>query len=241
MRSRPQVGTILSQTFSVFFGNLPSLGLITLIVLLPVMIAGGWETHRTLQGVVDPYLSVGVMLLSLILTPICTGALTYGVFQGIRGEKAEVGDCLRVGFGRMLPVLGLGLVVGILSALGAMLCLVPGLILMTMWSAAVPAAVIEKCGVMEALRRSSFLTSGHRWTVFGVLIVLWLIAMVLGMGVGFVIVIAFGGSLWIMILLQSLVTIVTSGLQATYPTVIYYHLRSAKETIDLDEIASVFD
>ena len=241
MRPRPDAGKILSQTFSVFFGNLPSLGLIILIVLLPVMIANAWNMSETMDGTAEPMAAVVIGALSLILTPIATGALTYGVFQAMRDNKLAVGDCLSVGLKRMLPVLGISLVVGLLTALGMMACIIPGLFVMTIWSAAVPTAVIENSGVGASLTRSFELTKGYRWIVFGVIFVFWLISVFLSMGVTFALFATLGDSLLIMILLQSLVTLITSGLQATYPALIYYHLRAAKETIDLDEIAAVFD
>jgi len=46
-----------------------------------------------------------MMPLFLISTQISTAALTYGVFQLIRGESIEIGRCLRIGFRRFFRVL----------------------------------------------------------------------------------------------------------------------------------------
>lgn len=243
MRPRPDVGKILGQTFSIFFGNFPAFMAICAIVLLPALVLQAWQQMDAFNNPMEPNLGLMIVgvLVSFVLQPIATGALTFGVFSAIRERKASITDCLSVGLRRALPVLGVSLVVGILTGLGYMLCLVPGIILMTMWVAAVPAAVVEEIGVGDALRRSSDLTRGHRWIVFGVVLVIALFGLLLGGGMAFVIAATLGESVLMIIVLNTVVTLFSSGLQATFPTLIYYHVRASKETIDLDEIAAVFD
>ena len=53
--------------------------------------------------------------------------------------------------------------------MGTLACLVPGIILVVRWAVSVPAAVTEKTGVSESMSRSTFLTEGFRWDVFGLL------------------------------------------------------------------------
>ena len=56
------------------------------------------------------------------------------------------------------PVLGqlilVGLVAGIATAIGLVLFIVPGLILITIWSVAAPVVVLERPDGLRALRRS---------------------------------------------------------------------------------------
>jgi hypothetical protein len=45
----------------------------------------------------------------------------------------------------------------------------------------------------------------------------------------------------IALIISGLVSVVLGGLGSTARVVIYYHLRSSKESIDVEEIAQVFD
>ncbi|MFL6235955.1 MAG: hypothetical protein ACJ76N_22680, partial [Thermoanaerobaculia bacterium] len=98
---------------------------------------------------------------------------------------------------------------------------------------AVPAAVEEREGAMSAMRRSVFLTEGQRGRILGILAVLG----VLNLGV----ILATSRIPAAGQLVRALLSVVTSSLFATTTAVIYYRLRSFHESIDVDQIASVFD
>ena len=128
-----------------------------------------------------------------------------------------------------IPGAGLGI--------GMMLLLVPGIIAVTILAAAVPAAVIERPGVARALGRSAELTRGSRWSVFGVIFSIYILSYLAGAAVGFLAPLSVN-----LYLAGSLLTnVVFTALQATAHTLVYFHLRRAKETFDVEEIAAVFD
>jgi hypothetical protein len=231
-------GTILSQTFSVFFSNFAAFGLICLLILSPTLVVQAWMGIQQFNNPTEiSFLPFVVLILLGLLTPIATGALSYGVFQQVRGKHASVSDCLTVGFKRLLPVLGVGILAGLIQGLGTLMCLVPGIIAATILAAAVPAAVIERPGVTGALSRSAELTKGYRWTVFGVIFGLAILQFIANMAIGVLATL----SLYALLGGTAVSTIIFTGLQATAPTLIYYHLRKAKESIDVEEIAAVFD
>ena len=93
-------------------------------------------------------------------------------FQQMRGRHATFGDCLGVGLGVLLPILGVALLQGLAIGFGFLACFIPGVILAVMFFVAIPAAVEERPGVVKSLERSAKLTEGFRWHVFGVLLVL---------------------------------------------------------------------
>ena len=79
----------------------------------------------------------------------------------------------RTSLGQMLesvwPVL-LGLIVasflyGIGVAIGLILLIVPGLIVLTWWAVVAPVIVIERAGIIEAFGRSRRLVDGNGWMV----------------------------------------------------------------------------
>jgi hypothetical protein len=98
---------------------------------------------------------------------------------------------------------------------------------------AVPAAVEEREGALNAMRRSVFLTEGQRGRILGIMVVLGILN--LGVLLATSRIPAAGP------LIQALLGLVTSSLFATTCAVIYYRLRSFHESIDVDQIASVFD
>ena len=106
-----------------------------------------------------------------------------------------------------------------------------------MYSLAVPVAVEERPGASQAMSRSSDLTDGHRWEIFFVWLALIVVVFALAFAAGIV------GALnkAVEIVLTLTVQAVAAGLQATSYTVMYYRLRSVKESLDVDQIASVFD
>ena len=97
---------------------------------------------------------------------------------------------------------------------------------------AVPAAVEERPGPGNALKRSAFLTQGQRWPIFGTMLVLGFLNM--GASVISALVPVVGA------VLGPLVNLVMCGIFSTTCAVVYYRLRSSKESIDVDQISSVF-
>jgi MFS family permease len=111
-------------------------------------------------------------VVSLVGTFWLQGALVSAV-DDVRDGRIDstVGEV----FERARPYLGKLIVAGILAglgiAVGLVLLIVPGLILLTWWSLIVPVIVIEGKGVGESFSRSRELVRGYGWTVFGVVII----------------------------------------------------------------------
>lgn len=112
------------------------------------------------------------LLVSLVGTFLITAALTEAVAD-VRDGRADLslGETVARAWPRIGTVIGLSFVAGIAIAIGLVIFIVPGAYLMTIWSVAVPAAVLEKTGVFESLGRSRALVRGYGWTVFGVIVV----------------------------------------------------------------------
>jgi hypothetical protein len=163
----------------------------------------------------------------------------YGAFQQMRGRPFDVGVSLQKGLGRFFPVLGAAVCAGVGIGLGTLLFVLPGIILATMWYVAIPACVLEGMGPFAALSRSASLTRGSRWKVFGLSLVIALtIAVpaailqgVLGFTLG-----------WTGLVLGNYIGRVLGGAFAAITAAVLYHdLRAAKEGIDVDRIAAVFE
>ena len=73
------------------------------------------------------------------------------------------------------PLLAVAIVFGICVGIGLILLIIPGLYLLTIWAVAAPVVVIERPGVFTSFGRSRQLVRGHGWTVFGVIVLVFLI------------------------------------------------------------------
>ncbi len=180
-------GRTLTRTFSLIRDGLPTVGLFLFIIqiintLFSYVLQGQLAAHiqRNLASgspVAGPGAMFGslwywlTLVVGMVLGVIVYTGSIYGYLAVERKVPVSFGDCLSMGLRKFLPGLGL-LILWVLGVgLGWVLLLVPGLMLITMWTAAFPALVGEDCGVIESFGRSRALTKGFRWPIFGTLLV----------------------------------------------------------------------
>jgi hypothetical protein len=235
LRGTLEIGKVLSQSFSIYLANFLPFIILTTIALSPALLFSAWASG--LQAPAAKLAQSFSTIVEYLCVPIATAPTTYGVFHQMRGSSPTLGECFRVGLATLVPMLGLAIVQGCVVGLASVLCLVPGILLAVRWAVAIPVAVEEHPGVGGALERSSYLTDGYRWQVFGVVAILYILNVVL---VG-VLAVGLGSESRGFLFASSLLDVFTVGLSATATAVMYYRLRSLKESIDVDQIASVFD
>jgi multisubunit Na+/H+ antiporter MnhG subunit len=87
-------------------------------------------------------------------------------------------------------------------------------------------------------KRSAALTEGHRWPLFGMFILISVASSVLA-----VVIVAIVGneSFLARVMLLVVDTALTSSFQAVLYGCAYYALRVAKEGVDIEQLAAVFD
>jgi hypothetical protein len=230
-----EIGDILRQTFTVYFANFLPFCLLAAVSLAPLLLYQG----LALLGISSPPLAnrwIGILLTSLG-SYLATAVLTYGVVEQLRGSAITVADCLRHGAAALLPVLGLVVVQAVAIWFAFLLCLIPGIVLSMQWAVAIPVAVTERTGIGLTLNRSTYLTDGLRWEIFGT----WVVLFVLQFGLGLVLGLGLAAAPPpVRVLLRDIVEILAVGLSATNTAVIYYRLRSLKEGVDTEGVASVF-
>src|SRR5262245_5594048 len=171
-----RVGRVLNRTAAVFSRNFVMFFIVTAVASLPLLLMKPMESE-TPSGTSIAMIFVALFL-GIVLYTLAQAIVLYGAFQDMRGRPVSLSESLQVGLQRFFPIVGLAIVMGILIMLGFILLIVPGLILLTMWFVATPACVVERLGPMRSLGRSSELTKGHRWKIFGLMLVLLLISMV---------------------------------------------------------------
>jgi uncharacterized membrane protein len=143
---------------------------------------------------------------------------------------------IAAGFRRAVPLVVTGLLMYLAILGGFILLIIPGLIVFSALSVALPAVVVERIGPIEALKRSWGLTRDHRMTFFAASFVLGLVLF------GANLVLQLGGALLGPLALLLLpVQVFLTSLPALLPAVAYHDLRIAKEGTDTSELAKVFE
>jgi uncharacterized membrane protein len=118
-----------------------------------------------------------VQLISFIVGIVLAMGLIRASLAVLDGRRPEVGMLFQTeGFG---PYLLASILVGIGVFVGLILCIVPGIILALMWEF-FGYVIVENPTISptDAMRRSADMTRGHRWQLFGLGILLFLINLV---------------------------------------------------------------
>lgn len=82
------------------------------------------------------------------------------------------------------PLVGVSILFGLGVGIGFVLLIVPGLILLVIWSVVAPVTVLERPGVYAAFGRSRALVRGNGWNVFAVILLVFLAVAVISVAAG---------------------------------------------------------
>jgi hypothetical protein len=233
-----RAGHVISRTVSVLSRNLLPFSLVSAVANVPDLLISAFGNDSVATSAAAVWAFLGAIL-TIVLNALSEAIVVYGAFEDMRGRRVDLMESTRIGLRRFFPVLGVALGVAILTGLASLLFIIPGIIVFTRWFVAMPACVVEKFGVSDSMGRSSELTKGHRWKIFG----LWLVVIVAGTIVEGAIddgMRAVAGAAPALVL--GLVWSAVWGAFYSIMVVVTYHdLRVAKEGVDTDQIAAVFD
>lgn len=179
----------------------------------------------------------------LITGTVLQAALIHLTAADLNSRRASVGDALTTGLRNMMPLIWLSLLYGLGVGAASVLLLVPGLILLVMWSVGAPVLIVERRGVTASLTRSGVLTKGSRWRIFGLMMIYGVITVVIQLVLtaligGF----SSGAAATPTAVVGSTVIAVLSGMiGATGAAVLYTELRRIKDGVGISELAAIFD
>jgi hypothetical protein len=211
------------------------------------------------------------VLVAIFFSMLSQAVILHVAFQNMRNRPASMVEAFKVGLRRFFPLLLLGICIGLaamllivaLAALAGATVAVSGntigntaaaflagigvvvfgiatlAILYAMWFVAVAACVVDRRGPFSSLGRSAQLTKGHRWRVFGLILLLFVASSV----VSIVIELLFRplGSLIVSFIASLAWSAIWGAFYAIVVAVSYHDLCVAKEGMDIEQIASVFD
>lgn len=172
-------------------------------------------------------LTLVVAVLFWVISTLYQGMVVELVSDVRDGRRDHsVGDLLRSVEPVLFPLMVVSVLLGLGVAIGFILLIIPGLILMTLWSVVAPVTVLEHPGILAAFGRSRELVRGNGWAVFGVIVLLYFAVVVLSLLAGAVT--AGLGSAG-RALVQWAVTVLLAPVPALGASVLYFELRG--ETI----------
>ncbi len=235
-----RIGSVLARSLGVLGNNLVPFGMVSIVFLapqfvLPFVLVSLLGVTGSVAVVVAWYLSVA--LVWILTYFLLSAVLMYGTIGELRGNRASIGQSIRWVLGLLFPIIGVAIVATLGVFAGMLLFVVPGFILLAMWWVAVPAAVVERTGVVESLRRSARLTSGHRWRLFGIFILIGVAQSVLDILANLL----FGDLEILGSVISSAIFVAVTAVYAVVGAVCYHDLRVLVDGVDADEIARVFE
>ena len=221
MSSQIDIGPVVRKTFEIYRDQAAVLLGAAAAIFVGVLVLG------VVLGAISPVFLVILAIVQVVAQLFYTGMvvrLVQDVQDGRRDSTVkQLFESVR---GRALALFVVGLLAGLGIAIGLVLLIVPGLVLLTWWSVSAPAVVLEDRGATAALGRSRELVRGHGRQVFGVIVIFFLIniliSAVLG-GIGAAGGDALGGAM------RVVGSTLAAPLFALGASVLYFELRRIEE------------
>ncbi|MEU6646593.1 hypothetical protein ABZ863_29160 [Saccharomonospora sp. NPDC046836] len=122
-----------------------------------------------------------VLVISVLTQTFLTGLLMVVVGKAVLGQPITLGEAWAELRPRLLPLLGLTILVTVIVMVGTILLIIPGIVAYVFLSLTTPALILERGRVRTSLSRSPALVRGSWWRVFGILLLAVVIAFVISL------------------------------------------------------------
>ena len=230
-----RIGRVFSRTWALLSRNFPIYFAVSAFAALPSLLL---ENDSADKGTAAMLSLLGLLGIA-VLYPLSQAIMLHIAFYDMGGYRVSLSQSVRAALRRWLALIGLIICPGLAAGVGFLLLIVPGVILMVMWYVAMPACVVERLGVSASMARSSALTKGYRWQVFGA----WGLIAVSSGAIASVVkgVLGLLGSTGLAMSGSLAWSAFAGAFGASFVAVVYYDLRVAKEGIDIRQIAAVFE
>ncbi len=205
------------------------------------------------------FIVVGVVaaLIAVLFLSVQIGSLVDAAAARYLGRETTVGESFRAGLRVAPKIIGTGLLLffalmfgwialfvlvvvannGLVATLAILAGLVATVFVFASWLVAPVVAALEPVGPVHAIRRSWWLSNGHRWRILGLQILLAVLQTVLSTLISFIFIAAFISNDVVRLVLQNIVNVVATVLWAPVEwgtfTILYFDLRVRKEALDL--------
>ena len=168
MPPRLSPGDVIGRAFEIYRDQVGVLLPAALVVFAVNALVSWVFDHGVLRLV--------AVVISIVLATLYEGMVVQLVRDVQDGRRdSTVGELFGSVSPVLLPLLAVSILAGLGIAIGFVLLIVPGLILLTWWSLVAPVTVIERPGVLAAFGRSRELVRGYGWPVFGTIVLVFLL------------------------------------------------------------------
>ncbi len=186
---RFSVGRVFSRTFAVLRGEAVSLAVLTaLLGFLPTFLFGllrvtgvvpdpGEDLSAAFRGAPGERVAVAVTDTFLL------GSALSVTLAAAAGRRLSVSEALSGATQHFWRLLGINILVGLATLVGLLLLIVPGVWIYLRWMVAPAAQIAEAQGVTESMARAAQLSEGHRWALFGAIVVGLLVVVLLALAI----------------------------------------------------------
>ncbi|WP_017298754.1 hypothetical protein [Nodosilinea nodulosa] len=179
-----KIGDYFSRGWEIFKSKAPLFILFTLLLFLIQVVISVLPFPLGARSGDGP--SGGILNLAFnIVAPALTAGYYFVAFQLARGRSAVFGDFF-LGFNKFLPIFLTALVSTILTAIGFVLLILPGIYLAVAYIFAQPLVIDKNADFWQAMEMSRKLVTKKWFSFFALLIVIFLLnvagAILLGVG-----------------------------------------------------------
>jgi hypothetical protein len=250
------LGEVLDRTFKLYKSNFLLFAGITawpflVLLVINIGIAGSGLGARPAAGSVPPsgmlpsVIAGGITfaLLYLFLLGAAQAATVFAVSDLYLGRPTGLRDCYKRVGARAVRVILILLLTGLIVAVGCLLLIIPGIILLCRTAISVPASMLEDSKSIRSIERSMELTKGYAGQMFVIFLMVWvlswLVAAIFQAPFAFLVqaqhTVSFGT-----LVLQHLSGFVSQVLVGPIGTIafslMYYNLRVRKEAFDIQHL-----
>jgi hypothetical protein len=186
-------GDIASNMFRAWFDNFAPIFIVSVIFTVPIFIVNAVVVAGLPDAIEDAddfdfgnffARTLGSSLVSVALSVVLTAALVYTFIKVYRGEAVTPGDAGRAVLDNIGPILIFAILSSILTAIGFVLLIIPGIMAVIAFSLGAPAILNEKTGGADAISRSFNLISGNWGVAIGVVLIGLVINVIVSLIVG---------------------------------------------------------
>ena len=250
------LGEVLDRTFKLYKNNFLLFAGITawpflVLLVINIGIAGSGLGARPAAGTMPPSgmlpsMIVGGItfgLLYLFLLGAAQAATVFAVSDLYLGRPTGLRECYKRVGAKAIRVILILLLTGLIVAVGCLLLIIPGIILLCRTAIAVPASMLEDSKSIRSIERSMELTKGFAGQMFVIFLMVWvlswLVAAIFQVPFAFLVqaqhTVSFGT-----LVLQHLSGFVSQVLIGPIGTIafslMYYNLRVRKEAFDIQHL-----
>jgi hypothetical protein len=253
------IGETLDVAIKLCLANLATLAKVVLVIVAPIAAVSevvtvsstpDFDSFDPAAGEFDAdefwtfLAGIGtVTLLSALGAILATGACFKAITDAYLGRPVAWRESIAFAARRFGSILWVSILVGLLTVLGMIACLVPGVWLWFSFAVAVPVLLTEDLRGRKALGRSKRLVAGRWWSVTAAIFVSLLLAGILQgalTAVASAVSLTSAGTLassLVNFLATTVASALTTPFTAAVAIVVYIDLRVRKEAFDLELLA----